>query len=264
MIRALLSGALLLFSLSAVGVESGDDLTAYREASSKFAALVAGAELGKKQQQLQTKEVSLLISLLSDEKRFLRSQPYAVKDLGNLLELCGMANKAVMSLALFDLKAHVDPKGDPKTVAGQVVVLMQKNSETFWPQLRHLHPFLIKCMAKEVPPMTEFTVSLTPEQFTEVRRKGLEQARTGLVELFVGVLQSVGNPNYDERYRAALVQALAESAPSLASALPISARRQIRSIADAAGKSSPPIFGTYLETIRRTLDDTTCKGLCAL
>jgi hypothetical protein len=67
-----------------------------------------------------------------------------------------------------------------------------------------LHPFFVRCTAKEVPPIAEFTVSLKPEQLTEERRKGLEQVRTGMVELFVGVLRSVNDTKYDERYRTAL------------------------------------------------------------
>ncbi|MDB6157855.1 MAG: hypothetical protein JWO04_1561 [Gammaproteobacteria bacterium] len=198
-LRALWPGLLLLLALPAVAVEGGDELGAYREASSRFGALVAAAELKKTRQQLQTEEATLLISELSDEKRFLKSESYAVSELGNLVELCGMANKAVMSLALFDLKSHLDPKGNPQALTRQTIALMQQNAEAFGPQLRHLHPFLIRCLAKEVPPITEFMLSLKPEQFTGERRKGLEQVRTGMVELFVGALQSVSNPSYDER-----------------------------------------------------------------
>jgi hypothetical protein len=251
-------------ALPAVALEGGNELTSYREASSRFASLVAAAELRKTPQQLQSKEVTLLVAGLSDEKRFLKSDPYAVSELGYLVEVCGMANKAVMSLALFDLKTHLDPKGSPQAIARQTIDLMQKNAAAFGSQLGHLQPFLIRCTAKEVRPLTEFTLSLQPEQFTDVRRKGLDQVRAGMVELFLGVLQSVSNPDYDEKYRTALVQSLAESAPSLVPALPISTRHQMQSTADAVMKDSPSRFGVYLEAIRVALRDTTCKGLCAL
>lgn len=255
---------LLFLSLPAAFAESNDNLAAYREAGSKFVSLVAEAERGAKAKQLQTEEVDQLVVVLSDEKRFLKAERYTAKELESLLELCGVSNKAVMSLALFTLKEHIDPKADPQIIAVQVATLMQKNSESFGRQLRHLQPFSIRCAAKQVSPMAEFVGSLTPAQFTDVRRKGLQQARTGLAQLFVGVIQSLANPNNDEAYRLALVQALAESAPSLVSALPVAVRLQIRSIVSPVGESSPPRFRPYVQKIYKALDDRTCDGLCSI
>jgi hypothetical protein len=167
-------------------------------------ALVSAAELSHSRKPLQGKEVAFLVSELSDERRFLRSGAYAAGEIGRIVELCGMADQAMMSLALFDLKSHVDPKGNPQAVARQTIALMEANAQAFGTQLEHLHPFFVRCTAKEVPPIAEFTVSLKPEQLTEERRKGLEQVRTGMVELFVGVLRCVNDSKYDERYRAAL------------------------------------------------------------
>lgn len=255
---------LLFLSLPAAFANSNDNLAAYREAGSKFASLVAEAERGAKEKQLQTEEVDRLVAVLSDEKRFLKSEQYKVQELEGLLDLCDISNKAVMSLALFNLKEHIDPKADPQIIAAKVTALAQKNSESFSHQLRYLQPFSIRCAAKEVPPLAEFVGSLTPAQFTDVRRKGLQQARTGLAQLFVGVIHSLGNTNNDEAYRLAIVQALAESAPSLVSALPVAVRLQIRSIVSPVGESSPPRFRQYVQKIYKALDDRTCDGLCSI
>lgn len=255
---------LLFLSLSPAFAQSDNDLAAYREAGLKFALLVAEAERGTGPKGLQTAEVDLIVAVLSDEKRFLKIEQYTGKELESVLDLCGMSNRAIMSLALFSLKEHVDPKASPETITVQVAALMQKNLESFSRHLRYLQPFLIRCLAKQVPPMTEFVRSLPAAQFTDVRREGLQQFRNGLAQAFVSVAQSLGNPGSDEAYRLALVQALAESAPSLVSALPVALRLQIRSIINPSAESSPPRFAAYLQKIYEALNDNSCDGLCGI
>lgn len=255
---------LLLFCATTIHAGGGDDMAVFRDTGARFASLVGKAEQAHEIQQLRSKEAQELISVLSDDKRFLKPGRYPVQDLGNLLDLCGMSNKAVMSLALYDVKGHIDSKADPQSITGNVVFLMQKNVVTFGHQLTYLHPFLVRCTAKQIAPMTDFVATLTRTQFTDERRKGLQQARTGLAELFVGVLQSVGDPRYDAGYREAISLALAESAPILATAMQVEVRRQIHSVAVTAQKTAGPTFRANLEIVRAALEDRTCTGLCSL
>jgi hypothetical protein len=258
------AGLLLALSLSSASAQNNNDLAAYREAGSKFASLVAEAERGSGAKRLQTEEVDRLVAVLSDEKRFLKAERYAAGELESLLDLCEVSTRAVMSLALFTLKDHIDPKADREIIAAQLAALLQKNSESFSRHLRYLQPFSIRCAEKQVPPMTEFVSSLTPAQFTDVRREGLRKFRTGLAQLFIGVIQSLGNTSNDEAYRLALAETLADSAPGLISALPVAVRLQIRSIVSPVGELSPPRFAVCLKKIYTALDDSTCDGLCRI
>lgn len=256
------TGLLLALSLSAASAQNSNDVAAYREAGSKFASIVAEAERGAGAKRLQTEEVDGLVAVLSDEKRFLKAERYSVSELNGLVDLCGVSNRAAMSLVFFALKKHIDPKADPQKIAIQLAALVQKNSESFSRHLSYLQPVSIRCVAKVVPPMTELVSSLTPAQFSDVRRAGLQQFRTGVAQLFVGTIQSLGNASNDEAYRLTLAQTLAESAPTLISALPVAVRLQIRSIVSQAGESSLPRFAEYLQTVYKALDDRRCNELC--
>jgi hypothetical protein len=261
--RVILRKALLFIvcatSAIAIAADSGS-VAEYRNASSRFAALVAAAEATNNGAQLQTGEAQRLVSLLSDEKRFLKAEPYGVKDLGDLVDLCAMSNKAVTSLALFGLKTGVDRH----TLTNEIAALLEQNIRNFAGQLRQLQPFLIRCFGREVSPMTEFTLSLTPQQFTDVRRQGLEQVRNGIGNMFTGALQAVGDSKYDQSYRLAMIRALAEAAPSLVQVTQMPKRRELHTLADGASKDLSPLFRPYLDTIRRALENDTCKGLCSL
>ncbi|MEW6371920.1 MAG: hypothetical protein AB1584_13360 [Pseudomonadota bacterium] len=252
----------LFLPFSLAFAQSDGDLAAHRDAGTEFALLVAQAEEANDDKGLQTEEVNQLVAILSDEKRLLKAEQYRAKELEGLFDLCGITHRAVMSLALFRMKEHVDPKAEPQVVVVQVAALIQKNVESFSRQLRHLQPFSIRCAARQVPPMTEFIASLAPAQFTEVRRQGLEQTRAGFAQMFVSVIQSLGDLRCDEAYRLALVQALADSAPAFVSTMPVAVRVQIRSNIGAVEKASPPGFDPFIKQIDKALADSTCDGLC--
>lgn len=263
--RAYFMAALLaFFPLSAAFAQHIGDLETYREAGAKFASLVAEAERDAGQKRLQTDEADRLVDVLSDEKRFLKSGEYTAKELEGLIDLCGLSNRAVMSLALFSLKDHIDPKADPQVIAEEVLLLMQRNVQVFVRHLLYLQPFLIRCMAKQAQPMAEFANSLTPAQFTEIRREGLRKMQAGTAQMFVSFIQNVSNSGNDEAYRLSLVQTLAETAPDLIPTLPVAIRLQIRSIVLPAKESAPPGFVPYLNKIDRALADKTCDGLCKI
>lgn len=259
--RELCISFLLVFAGHAA---AADDVAAYSEAGKKMQALVAQAENADDAKMLQTDEMNQLVTVLSDEKRFLHAEPYSKDHLGDLLQLCGTSNKAVMSLALFHLKGSIDPKADRKVIAQQVTALMEKNVQTFGRHLERLQPFMIRCTAKQVKPMSEFMASLAPEEMTSVRRKGLQQARNGFAQLLVGVVKNSNDTKFDKTYRLAIVKALAESAPELISTLPVEMRGRIQKVATANSDSVTADFKPYMEQIYHALDNKECEGLCAI
>ena len=261
-IRNLLAGIALIFPLAALAADGS--VADYRDASSKFASMVADAERAKNQDILRTEEGERLVAILGDEVRFLKPQAYRFEEMGGLLDLCRMSSMAAMSLLLFDSKARIDPQAGRQEATTQLISLMQQNTKAFEGQLRRLQPFSLHCLAKSIPAMTQFALSLKPEEFTEKRRKGLETFRAGLIEIFVGTLQGVGQEEFTEDFRMVLAQALADTAPSFAPAMKISVRREIRSFAEATAKSARPGFGPSLKRILEALDDPRCMGLCKL
>lgn len=258
-------GLCIAFLLVLAGhATAADDVAVYSEAGKKLAALVAKAEKADDAKLLQTEETNQLVTVLSDEQRFLQKRNYSKDQLGDVLQLCGTSNKAVMSLALFHLKGSIDPKANQKVIAQQVAALMEKNVKRFGRYLEHLQPFMIRCMARQVSPMSDFMASLAPQEMTAVRRKGLEQARNGFAQLIIGVLKNSNDARYNKTYRLAIIKALAESAPELVSTLPIKMRSRIQSVATAGSDSVSADFTPYMKQIYQALDSKECKGLCAI
>ncbi|MEG1679221.1 MAG: hypothetical protein RR326_03935, partial [Stenotrophomonas sp.] len=203
------------------------------------------------------------LDILSDRQRFLDSQTYAVSNLGELMEICGQANRVTMAYALFGLKDRIDPKAAQEQIVLQMIRTMEENTLSFQQELEQLHPFLMRCLATQIEPMTGFMATLSPQELTPVRLAGLKQLRGGLLNSYIGHLQSAGNQAYRVSYRKQLLRVMAENSHLFASALQPQARQQI---VDAAGNSlgeAPLESRADIEAIIVSMRDVNCTGLCA-
>lgn len=269
MIRQVLLSLVLLASTFPALAEGGSEswaerVEAYRSAGASFDALITGAATTSDKERLRAKDASALVAILSDEKRFLGGQARGKSDLEGLMAVCGIANKAVMSLAFFDVKNQVNPKGSPEEVMVGMRGVMERNAHEFEPHFGQLQPFMLRCMGQQTPLLAEFVQSLKPEEFTEVRRTGLQQVRRGLIELYAGALLNSGDSRFGREYRFAVTEALADSAPALLSALPLDIRAQLLPLVDQALEASPEDFKPLLKRVRAALADSTCGVLCRL
>jgi hypothetical protein len=252
---------LILVTLLSV-VAHANDLAGYLRASQEFQELVAHAAKEGRVPRLMDRNAADLILVLSDSKRYLDETTYEVKDLRLLADVCGKANAAVMLYALFDLGNAIDRKADATRIALQVAQLMERNVERFQDELQHLQPFLLRCLAKQIPLLNDFIVSLPPAEFTDVRRAGVQNTRQGAFAVYYGFLQAANNRGLKEPYKEAVFSAMAENAAQYASILQPTTRRQV---ADVAASMSAVVHGRlrdYIEQILRAMKDTRCEGLC--
>jgi hypothetical protein len=111
--------------------------------------------------------------------------------------------------------------------------------------------------------MTQFVRSLKPEDFTDVRRAGLQQARSGMLNTYYGALQVSGDVSVTESYRTKIFQVLAEVAPQFASILPPQPRKQIAALAASGLATASPLLKSSLQKIVAGMNDPRCEGLCA-
>jgi len=242
---------------------AASDGAAYAAAGVKFQRLVAQASQDTDMPRLTNPQAAELISTLSDI-RLLSSKTYQMKDMGDLMDVCGQSNKAVMSYVMFDMKTIVNAKADPQQLAARLAPLMEKNVRTFQNELGQLQPFLFRCLAKEVPLLTEFVRLLKPEDFTNVRRAGLQEARNGMFNIYYGALQASSDLAYAESYRTKVLQTLAEVTPQYASVLQPQARKQITELAASSVMKASPSLRDGLQKIVAGMSDPRCEGLCAL
>ena len=164
----------------------------------------------------------------------------------------------------FDLKGNIDLKSKPNVVALQVARLGERNIRTFQNELEQLQPFLVRCMAKQIPVLTEFMLSLKPEEMTETRRAGLQKARNGLVNAYYNFLQMANSSELKESYRNKVLQAMAETAVQYSSILQLDARRKIFDIAKLGQANAPKTLRVYFKKIVNAMAEKSCEGLCRL
>jgi hypothetical protein len=260
----LIPALILLWSATAQCAPGADEVAAYKAAGAKLAVLIASAQDAKDRHQLKTPEVMSLVSTLSDEERMLGTGAYPVAELDTLMEICNVANKTIVSLSFFDLNSQVDAKGTPEQTQAAIIPLMTRNVVEFQDELKEIQPFLFRCLAKQIPPLTEFIASLKPEEFTEVRRQGLLGARRGLMKVYVGAMQARVEAGLREDYRQAILEALAETAATFASIVEVPTRGKMQeAILDAASRATGQ-QQLYLRRIATAFGDTKCDGLCAI
>ena len=255
---------ILLWSAAAQCAPGANELAAYKDAGAQLGVLIASAQDAKDRQQLKTPEVMSLVKTISDEERILGTGSYSLAELDTLMEICEIANKTVMSLALFDLKSHLDPNGTPEQRQAAVNPLMTRNIVAFQDELKEVQPFLFRCLAKQIPPMTQFIASLKPEDFTDVRRQGLRGARSGLMKVYFGAIQAGTESGIRDDYRIAVLTSLAETAAPFASIVEVPTRRKMQeAVLDAASKATGE-QKLYLTRIATAFGDEKCDGLCAI
>jgi hypothetical protein len=256
------SVALVCFYAGAATIACAQDAAQYFTASQEFERLVSQTTADHRMPRISDKKAAELIATLSDSRRFLDSTTYQVKDLGPLTEMCGKANVAVMSYALFDVKNNIDPNANAKGVAVQGARLVEKNVQTFQDELERLQPFLFRCMAKQITLLTEYMLSLKPEELTDTRLAGLRQMRSGIFESYYGVLQIANNSALKDSYRIKVLQAIGDTATQYASILQPPARRQIVDLAKSSLPTAPNALQESLGKIVNAMTQARCDGLC--
>ncbi len=254
--------ALVWLLLGQSAFAGSEHVTLYLEASARFEALVAQGAQERRMPRATEAQAADVIATLSDTQRFLNSTTYRPKDLPLLTDMCGKANAAVMAYALFDLKAHIDQSAKPQVVAVQLQRLMERNVHTFQEELSRLQPFLVRCMATQIPLLEVFVSSLKPEEMTDIRRAGLQKARMGTFAMYVGVLESARATSLGESYRQNLLEALAETASAFAPSLQLTERSRILDFVKAVRPIAPSSFDLYLGKISEAMSDVRCDGLC--
>jgi hypothetical protein len=255
---------ILLWSVTAQCAPGANELAAYKDAGARLGVLIASAQDARDRQQLKTPEVMSLVRTISDEERILGTGAYSMAELDTLMEICEVANKAVVSLALFDLKSQLDPKGTPEQTQAAAIPLMTRNIVAFQDELKEIQPFLFRCLARQIPPMTQFIASLKPAEFTDIRRQGLRGARSGLMKVYFGAIRAGTESGIRDDYRNAVLTSLAETADAFASIVEVPARRKMQeAMLEAAAKATGE-QKLYLTRIATAFGGEQCDGLCAI
>jgi hypothetical protein len=263
-LRAPLMCVILIWSSAEFCAPSLDDLVAHKEAGARLTALIQTAQEKNQISQLKKPEVMSLVKSISDESRVLKPGSYTSDELETLLDICDVANRASVSLTLFDLKTHLNQTMTQPQLQAEAVALTSRNTAVFQDELKELQPFLIRCLAKEIQPMTQFMASLKPADLTDVRRQGLAQLRSGLLQIYSGALQAANETGYRDDYRIALLAALAETTVHFVSIIQLPERKQLHDLVTIASSKIGASYKVHLTRIANALSNDICEGLCAI
>ena len=263
LLTCLTTACLSLAASQAIGQVPANPHAAYMEAGAKMQERIAQSAAKGDMPRITEPETRALLEVLSDSDRFLESQVYDAGNIGQLMEICGQANRVSMAYALSGLKEHVAPQATAEDISRQMVSLMEANIMSFPQELERLHPFLLRCLATQIQPLTAFMADLPPQELTPVRLAGLNQLRGGLVNSYAGNLSSIGNQALAPSYRRRVLRAMAESSAIFASALQLPTRQQIVKAATAILADAPADSRPDIETIIKAMSDPDCTGLCA-
>jgi len=258
-----LMGILVLCWAGVVAAAEPLQLQPYRDAHARFIALLEAGD-GGTPAQLRTPEFARIVKVLSDDARFLRARPFVQDDMSAVMDLCDLANRAHVKLMLFGTSSSFDPKLTQKEQLAQLMPRINQNTVEFQAELSGLQPFAIRCLGLSIPLLEEFMRKLPPEQFTPVSRDGLVKMRWGYAEMLRGMFMSITETKYSTKYRDAVVKALAEASPRLASTLTLEQRATLQETYMRALQETPLDVAPDILRIGEALRSKECKGLCAL
>lgn len=255
---------MMLWSSAAFCEPSLEDLAAHRVAGQRLILQIQTAQKKHDASLLKTPETVRLIRVVSDAAHILRSGSYSPGDIQGLLETCYGAIMASVLLVGGDVNAQQTPSPAPHLKQAETVALMDHNAVLYQDELQQLQPFMVRCMAKVIPPLTAFASSLEPAALTDVRRQGVVMIRSGLLQVYPGIVQMMGDPRYSDDFKTALLEALAETSEPFASVMQLSERKQMHDSIAAVAASATGTHQTQLSRIAQALSADTCEGLCAI
>ncbi|MGC1443098.1 MAG: hypothetical protein WA888_21030 [Burkholderiaceae bacterium] len=237
----------------------------YASAAVEFDSLVKLSKQTGEMPRISSPKAAELIAILSDRQRFLDSTKYTMANLDDLMNLCSTANAVVMSYVLFDVKNLVNQDSQPnkstETNEG-VLKVIKANAVDFHEELTALQPFLLHCVAQQIPLMNQFIENLSPEGLTNIRRSGLTSTRENIFTTYFGFLQMAQGAEPGIRYRSVLLNTLAATAQAFASGFRPLDRRKILDLVDEIGDARTPGARHWGEEIKSAMFKPFCIGLC--
>lgn len=254
---------LLLTLLGASQLAPAGELEEYARAANRLVALSQAAQReGKAPPRMAEGEGKDLIALLSDRQRFLDARNFAPSDMEELSLLCGEMTKAMMNYMMFDLQRIDRGNKDAAALSAAVAAASRENIRNYQDEIAQLMPMTTLCMGKQLPVLERFLATLNPEEFNDVRRRGLAMTQNGLFTGLLGALSGIGDPTVGEANQLKMIAALAEVAPAYAAALPLESRSRIAALAQTRLTNSGPAFSDALQRILKAMQKTECTGLC--
>jgi len=255
---------LLGLTLSVVSLASTKEIEAYLRHSKVFEEQL-DSEISKGQlPRMSQKDVRLSLEIMKQSQDQFLIGKYSVKEFGDVVQVCGKANKFGMSYLLHDLKSITKNGKSPEAIQQKLIQLMKDNSIEYQNELKIFYPFLLECSAIEASLLEPFWASLPENQKTQIRIGGLNQIRMGVLHMYEGVLSSLGDSSWETAFNDLLMASASKKAPDFAAILTLEKRNTLLGLLEKYKATAPKKYSNDFEKIFKSFSTKECNSICRL
>lgn len=145
----------------------------------------------------------------------------------------------------------------------RLAVMMQQNAQTYQNETVTLVVANVRCMTAHLPFVADFAAGLKPEEFTEIRRSGLEKMGHGLANAVFGLATQPLVPGSTPANSQAAMDAAVRYAADAASVTTPAYRATILSKMDQIAGRYPAAYRPAFLKVHAAFETATCEKLCA-
>ena len=256
--KKIIALTVLLFSHWAY---ADDGLKAYWDAAQEFQQQIEQKAVAGSVPRLSDAKAEHLFSILSDHKRFLQERKYGLKDVTELMRVCGKSNEISAYYMQLGMGEVAQKNGEfPEMMADAMMDLVAKNTIIYQDEISALQSFSVRCRAILFPLHLEFIFSLNAGvQSQDMMNKNLEA-----LFIYKSVLQSLGRIEINHANKLRLAQALAESSKQYLPFIPLDGRVEMTALIKRVQEASEPDVSRQLDKIITTLSSKECGWVCQL
>lgn len=253
-----------LVVISQLSYASSTHIKNYLNSSSEFEALIEKESTAGRLPRIEDSASLKVFNQLSNSQKAITSETYSVDDLGVLLNVCGKANQFNMTYMLHGMNSMVDNTESPQALEEKLLQLMSENSIKFQNELYVFFPFVIDCIAIQSPLILTFWESLPIDQQTQVRKDGIIQVRSGILNIYAGAFISLRDSEIELAFSEALLESVTQAAPNMASILSLDSRGVVLNMVSEYSIEAPEKYMDKLGSMSRDFGSKECNTICQL
>lgn len=214
--------------------------------------------------RVNDKKVSAIVKKLSKSQKSITARKYTEDDLFGLLDVCEKANKFGMAYLMDQVGPGFRQSGLFQKSKVNVAKRMAENSVKYQDELKVFYPFLIDCSAIQLTLIEPFWKSLPVDQRTQIRINGIKQMQRGILQVYVGVLASLGDSSFKASFKDSLLASALYAAPVMAAALSLDKRNEILRRIGQLKKTAPRRYIKAFDSIYQDFSSKKCNEICQL
>ena len=240
----------------AAPLAAADDFSDYLKASAQLAALPQPARAA-------SPEAAPLFATLADNNRFLESRSFTRDDLAPLAQMCDapvqLATRYIMHNVM---NTGIAANATQKQIGEAAMAQSERNIQMYQDELALLLSFVVRCNARTVPLIESAFGSLSPEQINEGALYSARQVQQSSFNNLAGNITLMSRKQMNEANTLRIARAMAETAPTYVSALPLAERAKLADLATTENSRLSGEQAAIVAQVIQVLQDKHCGKLC--